>query len=52
MYSSNSSIDRHKYSDDRASNRTWRKDCVLTGYDELYSYDGLYRLNDQKRGTV
>jgi len=25
---------------------------VLTGYDELYSYDGLYRLTDQKRGTL
>lgn len=36
---------------DRASNGAWRKDGVLTGYDELYSYDGLYRLTDQKRGT-
>ena len=25
---------------------------MLTGYDELYSYDGLYRLDDQKRGTL
>ena len=41
-----------QYGYDRASNRTWRKDRVLTGYDELYSYDGLYRLNDQKRGTL
>jgi|GEM_PF-1994314 len=41
-----------QYGYDRASNRTWRKDGVLTGYDELYSYDGLYRLNDQKRGTL
>ncbi len=41
-----------QYGYDRASNRTWRKDGVLTGYDELYTYDGLYRLNDQKRGTL
>jgi len=41
-----------QYGYDRASNRTWRKDGVFTGYDELYSYDGLYRLTDQKRGTL
>ncbi len=41
-----------QYGYDRASNRTWRKDGVLTGYDELYAYDGLYRLTDQKRGTL
>ena len=41
-----------QYGYDRASNRTWRKDGILTGYDELYSYDGLYRLTDQKRGTL
>ncbi|MCX7386368.1 MAG: hypothetical protein NTX48_06845, partial [Planctomycetales bacterium] len=41
-----------QYGYDRASNRTWRDDSVLTGYDELYAYDGLYRLNDQKRGTL
>jgi RHS repeat-associated protein len=41
-----------QYGYDRASNRTWRMDGVLTGYDELYAYDGLYRLTDQKRGTL
>ena len=41
-----------QYGYDRASNRTWRKDGVLTGYDELYLYDGLYRLKDQIRGTL
>ncbi|MEZ6042098.1 MAG: hypothetical protein R3C20_16465, partial [Planctomycetaceae bacterium] len=41
-----------QYGYDRASNRIWRKDGVLTGYDELYTYDGLYRLNDQQRGTL
>ena len=30
-----------QYGYDRASNRTWRKDGVLTDYDELYAYDGL-----------
>jgi len=41
-----------EYGYDQASNRTWRKDGVLSGYDELYSYDGLYRLTDQERGTL
>ena len=41
-----------EYGYDRASNRTWRMDGVLTGYDELYAYDGLYRLTDQERGTL
>ncbi len=41
-----------QYGYDRASNRTWRKDGVLTGYDELYLYDGLNRLKDQIRGTL
>ena len=40
------------YGYDRASNRKWRDDGALTGYDELYSWDGLYRLTDQKRGTL
>jgi hypothetical protein len=35
-----------QYGYDRASNRTWRKDGVLTGYDELYLYDGLNRLKE------
>jgi len=41
-----------QYGYDRASNRTWRKVGVLTGYDELYLYDGLNRLSDQMRGTL
>lgn len=41
-----------QYGYDRASNCTWRQDGVLSGYDELYQYDGLQRLNDQKRGTL
>jgi len=49
---SGTTLEQIQYGDDRASNRTWRKDGVLTGYDELYSNDGLYRLTDQKRGTL
>ena len=49
---SSTTLAQIQYGYDRASNRTWRKDGVLTGYDELYSYDGLYRLTDQKRGTL
>ncbi len=49
---SSTTLAQIQYGYDRASNRTWRKDGVLTGYDELYSYDGLYRLSDQKRGTL
>ncbi len=49
---SSATLAQIEYGYDRASNRTWRKDGVLTGYDELYSYDGLYRLTDQQRGTL
>jgi len=28
------------------------KGGVFSGYDELFSYDGLYRLTDQQRGTL
>jgi len=48
---SSTTLAQIEYGYDRASNRTWRKDGVLSGYDELYSYDGLYRLTDQQRGT-
>jgi RHS repeat-associated protein len=49
---SSATLAQIEYGYDRASNRTWRKDGVLSGYDELYSYDGLYRLTDQQRGTL
>ena len=45
---------QHGY--DLAGNRLWRKDLVAesynAGFDELYSYDGLYRLKLVNRGTL
>ncbi|MBI3860974.1 MAG: hypothetical protein HY290_03680 [Planctomycetia bacterium] len=45
---------QHGY--DRSGNRLWRKDLVAEAYgaefDELYSYDGLYRLKSMQRGTL
>jgi RHS repeat-associated protein len=45
---------QHGY--DLAGNRLWRKDLVAESYgaglDELYSYDGLYRLKMVNRGTL
>ena len=45
---------QHGY--DRAGNRLWRKDLVAESYsaglDELYGYDGLYRLKSVNRGTL
>ena len=45
---------QHGY--DRASNRLWRQDPVATAngaaFDELYAYDGLYRLKTMQRGTL
>jgi len=41
---------------DRSGNRLWRKDLVAesygAGFDELYRYDGLYRLQMVNRGTL
>ena len=55
-HSSSTDTDRIKYGYDRASNRTWRENTVAAAggkyFDELYSYDGLYRLEDMKRGRV
>jgi RHS repeat-associated protein len=51
-----SDVDRYKYGYDRASNRLWRENVVATSqgkaFDELYEYDGLYRLKDMGRGTL
>jgi RHS repeat-associated protein len=45
---------QHGY--DRASNRLWRKDLVAVtsgaAFDELYRYDGLYRLSTMQRGAI
>jgi len=49
-----SDLDRIEYGYDRVGNRTYRE--VLTdstnSFDELYSNDGLYRLDDLKRGQL
>lgn len=49
-------VARFKYGYDRASNRLWRQDTVATSqsqaFDELYEYDGLYRLHEMGRGTL
>ena len=42
-----------EYGYDLASNRTYRHDLkAATGFDELYSYDGLHRLTATARGTL
>jgi len=52
--STNAARIQHGY--DLASNRLWRADLVAeassAGFDELYSYDGLYRLKNLQRGTL
>jgi hypothetical protein len=45
---------QHGY--DRAGNRLWRQDPVAAAnsqpFDELYAYDGMYRLTALSRGTL
>jgi len=52
----NSDAVRIQHGYDRASNRLWRKDPVAASFgkrfDELYTYDGLYRLATMQRGTL
>ena len=52
-HSSSTDTDRIKYGYGRASNRVWREDTVAASgskyFDELYFYDGLYRLEDMQR---
>ncbi|MBI3861131.1 MAG: hypothetical protein HY290_04465, partial [Planctomycetia bacterium] len=47
---------RIRHSHDRTGNRLWRKDPVAESFgkafDELYGYDGLYRLKGMQRGTL
>ena len=42
------------YGYDQASNRLWRQDAVAgsANFDELYGYDGLYRLSQMQRGQL
>ena len=47
---------RIKHGYDRAGNRLWREDAVAAAngknFDELYAYDGIYRLSDLQRGNL
>jgi RHS repeat-associated protein len=49
-------LDRIQYGYDRAGNRLWRRNVVAATlskeFDEIYSYDGVHRLQDMARGTL
>ena len=55
-YSGTADVSRIKYGYDYAGNRLWREDVIAANnskhHDELYSYDGLHRLVDSKRGDL
>ncbi len=55
-YGSSTDVDRIKYGYDRAGNRIWRENTVAASlskeFDELYTYDGVHRLQDMQRGTL
>ncbi|MEX2119699.1 MAG: hypothetical protein WD847_08900 [Pirellulales bacterium] len=52
-YGTSTDVERVKHGYDRASNRLWRENTVApAGFDELYSYDGLYQLKDFERGDL
>jgi RHS repeat-associated protein len=53
--SSGSHLERIQHGYDRADNRLYRANMVASSsdkQDELYSYDGLYQLNDFQRGVL
>ena len=47
-------VERIQHGYDQASNRLWRRNLAdpAETHDELYAYDGLYRLKDMQRGTL
>ncbi|SFJ57618.1 RHS repeat domain-containing protein [Planctomicrobium piriforme] len=55
-YGASADAVRLKYGYDRDSNRLWRQDDVARAasqpFDELYTYDGLQRLQTMQRGTL
>ncbi|MDB5344807.1 MAG: repeat-associated core domain protein [Schlesneria sp.] len=55
-YGNSTDTVRLKYGYDRVSDRLWRADLVAQSlgkdFDELYSYDGLHRLQDMQRGLL
>ena len=46
--------DGYQWGYDRADNRTWRRNLAATGggQDEAYTYDGLYQVIGDQRGTL
>jgi len=56
--SGGAALDEIKYGYDRASNRIWRENMVAKAqttpqyFDELYGYDGAYRLTQTQRGQL
>jgi RHS repeat-associated protein len=54
--STNTDLDRIQHGYDLASNRMWRRNTVAdaagANLDELYGYDGLYRLAELLRGEL
>ncbi|WP_237722460.1 RHS repeat-associated core domain-containing protein [Singulisphaera acidiphila] len=55
-YGTDADADRIHYGYDRAGNRLWRQNTVAEtlgrSFDELYSYDCLYRVATMQRGTL
>eukprot|EP00456_Euglypha_rotunda_P036081 TRINITY_DN2775_c0_g1_i9.p1 TRINITY_DN2775_c0_g1~~TRINITY_DN2775_c0_g1_i9.p1 ORF type:complete len:458 (-),score=121.91 TRINITY_DN2775_c0_g1_i9:23-1396(-) len=55
-YGSSTDVARLQYGYDRASDRLWRADPVAQSlgqqFDELYTYDGLHRLQTMQRGQL
>ena len=55
-YRSSTDVARLQYGYDEVSNRLWRADLVAQSlgqdFDELYSYDGLHRLQNMARGLL
>ena len=45
-------FDEYQYGYDRGGNRVYKQNAVGSAKDEFYSYDGLQRLGQVKRGTL
>jgi RHS repeat-associated protein len=47
-------VERIQHGYDNVGNRLWRKELAdsSASHDELYFYDGIYRLKDMQRGTL
>ena len=51
-YGATANRDQYTYGYDRASNRTWRENTVGSGFDEVYEYDEVDRLDLMDRGII